>query len=109
MSRLSDFLSAQRVDPRRLLVASKKLESATTEDLVIRLAKQRVKRNAASDTEKELAKKKGRSGKPVTKRMLDQALSGAPLTRRGKARVARAVNRVLVQKKKDTVAVSDIF
>lgn len=109
MSKFSDFLSAQQIDPRRLLAASKKIESYTAEDQAIRLAKQRVKRNEASDAEKELAQKKGRSGKPVTQRLLDQALAGETLTRRGKARIVRAVNHVLAQKKKDAVTASDLF
>ncbi|MEM9071952.1 MAG: hypothetical protein AAGE52_25815 [Myxococcota bacterium] len=109
MSKFSDFLEAQKIDPRRVLLASKAVESYTDEDQKLRLAKKRVKKNEASDAEKELATKKGRSGKPVTQLLLDQAIDGGDLTRRAKVRLLRAVNHVLKQKSKDAVAAGDLF
>ena len=76
MSKLSDFLGAQKIDPRRVLSASKKAEALTEEDRQIRLARHRKRAGKPTDAEKELAEKKPRSGKSVTPPALHRALQG---------------------------------
>lgn len=109
MSKLDDFLSKSKIDPRRLLAASKQAEALRPEDRAIKLAKKRVKKKVASDAEKELATTKGRGGKAVTAPLLRKAQAGGEISTAAKQRILRAVNQVLASKKKDAVALSDLF
>jgi hypothetical protein len=108
MSKLGDFLKKHKVDPRRVVAVSRRLEALQPEDRVIRMARQRAK--GGDDGAKELASKKPRSGRPVSKPALDRALVGKTLPRRARARVLRAVNAVLAHKSKGSEAKSsDLF
>ena len=109
MSKLSDFLEKQKIDPRRLLIASKEVETFRREDRAIQLAKRKVKGGKPTDADKETAAKKSRSGRPVTKPLLGRALAGDKLTQKARGRVLRAVNHVLAKKKADPVAASELF
>lgn len=106
MSKLSDYLKKYKVDPRRLLPASKKLEALQPEDRAIRLAR---KVKDADDKTKELAAKKRRSGRPVSGPMLRRALAGQAVPRRARARIVRAVNAVLAHKTKTEAKPTDLF
>jgi hypothetical protein len=107
MSKLSDYLQQQKIDPRRLLVASRDLEQLRPEDRAVRLAKRRLK--GGDETVKEAAEKERRSGRPVSQPTLDRALGGAALSPAAKTRILRAVNAVLSTKKKSEVALRDLF
>jgi hypothetical protein len=107
MSKLSDYLAAKKIDARRLLVASKGIERTTPEDRTIKLAKRRAK--GGDDGAKEVAAKKPHSGRALTQPTLDRALRGEALARRQRARVLRAVNAVLANKKQAAAAPSDLF
>ena len=107
MSRLSDYLQKHKIDPRQILAASKRLEALQPEDRAIRLAHEQARNG--DETKKELAAKKRRSGRPVTKPTLDRAIGGKPLSRRARVRVERAVNAVLVHKKKTAAKSADLF
>jgi hypothetical protein len=107
MSKLSDYLQQQKIDPRRLLVASKDLEQLRPEDRATRLAKKRLK--GGDEAAKEAAEKERRSGRPVSRPTLDRALSGGTVSPAAKSRIVRAVNAVLTQKKKGEVALRDLF
>ncbi|MBX3251579.1 MAG: hypothetical protein KF901_30650 [Myxococcales bacterium] len=109
MTKLADFLSAQKIDTRRLLVASKTIEALGDEDRAIRFAKIRVKKNKATDAQKEKAQAKGKSGKAVSAPLLGRALVGKEIPSAAKTRITRAVNRILEQKKKSTVRLEDLF
>jgi len=109
MSKLSDYLEKQKIDPRRVLNASRKLEALRPEDRAIRLARKRVKAGKPTDAEKELAEKQRRSGRAVSRPTLDRALAGGALSGAAKVRVLRAVNGVLAQKKKGEAAIGDLF
>ena len=109
LSKLSDFLEKQKIDPRRVLVASKQVEAFRPEDRAIQLAKKRVKGGKPTDAEKETAAKKSRSGRAVTKPLLGRALAGETLTAKARGRVLRAVNHILTQKKADVVTAADLF
>src|SRR6266571_4149003 len=102
MSKLSDYLKQQKIDPRRLLVASHNLEQLRPEDRAVRLAKKRLK--GGDETAKEASEKERRSGRPVSQPTLDRALDRAALSPAAKTRILRALNAVLVKKKKSEVA-----
>jgi hypothetical protein len=107
MSKLSDYLTQQKIDPRRVLVASRDLEKLRREDRAVRLAKKRVK--GGDESAKEAAEKERRSGRPVSRPTLDRALHGGAVSGAAKTRIVRAVNAVLAQKKKTEVALRDLF
>ena len=110
MSKLSDFLEKEKIDPRRILSVSAKLEGLRREDRKIRLAR-RVARsgNEASDAVKELAAKKPRSGRSVSRPTLDRALRGEKVSPGARRRIGRAVNYIRQQRKQDPIATPELF
>jgi hypothetical protein len=112
-SRFSEFLTAEQIDPRRLLVASRQLERLRPEDRAIKLKKRLGKKNgetaAAKDGEAKEAPPKRRSGRKVTPRLLQTAQAGGSLSGTQKTRLLRALNHVLGQKKKDPVDIRKVF
>jgi hypothetical protein len=109
MSKIEDFLKASKIDPRRILVASEKLEKLHPEDRSIRLAARQARKSEDGGKKKEGDRKKPRSGRPVTPRTLTAALKGKDITGPAKTRVLRAVNHVLAQKKLEQVALAALF
>jgi len=110
MSKLKEFLDKEKIDPRRILIASKQIEALRDEDRAIRLAKRNVRNGKPTDADKALADKKRRSGRPVTRPLLDKALEGKRVSPKAKDRIARAVNKVLETKMKKTqVSATDLF
>ena len=107
MSKLGDFLTKHKLDPRRVLAASKNLEALRPEDRKIRLARVNVK--AGVDAAKELAAQKRRSGRAVSGPALRKALAGGKLPRRARGRLLRAVNAVLSHKSKTEAKPADLF
>lgn len=108
MSKLSDYLEKKKIDPRRLLSASKDLEANRPEDRAIKLAKRQAR--AGNDAAKERAAQKPRGGRTLSKPALDRALGGQRLPRRARARLVRAVNHVLtVKKQKAEASSADLF
>jgi hypothetical protein len=98
VSKLSDYLQKHKVDARRIVATSKGIEGLQPEDRAIRLAREQAK--DGDEAAKELAAKKRRSGRSVTRPTIERAIAGKPLTRKARARVLRAVNAVLAQKSK---------
>ena len=110
MSKLKDFLTKNKIDSRRLLVASKDLEQLRPEDRKVRLAKRTAKAGGdVPDAVKELAAKERRSGRAVTPATIRAALTGEAVSGPAKTRILRALNAVLTQKKKGEVALRDLF
>lgn len=110
-SRFSEFLTNEKIDPRRLLVASRQLERLRPEDRKIRLKKRLGKKSAdaAAATPEAKDAPKRRSGRTVTPRLISQAQAGATLSGAQKTRLVRALNRVLEQKKKEPVDLRKVF
>jgi len=110
-SKLSTFLTTNKLNPKRLLAVSHKLETLTRDDRTIKLDKVRAKKGAAEGGEagekKELGKP--RSGRPVTPRALDAALAGGEISGPTKQRILRAVNYLLEQKKKGKTDLRTLF
>jgi hypothetical protein len=112
MSRFAEFLSTEKIDPRRLLAASRQLERLRPEDRAVRLQKRLNKGKEAPPAAADaapVAPKKSRSGRPVTHRVLELARTGGSLSGPQKTRVLRALNHLLGQKKKDPVDLRKIF
>lgn len=106
MSKLSDFLSREKIDTRRLRVVSHRIESLRTEDHAIKNARRKAKEGGDKP---EMATRKPRSGRPITPRQLTSALAGDTISGPTKSRVLRAVNHVLSVRKKDAVKLQDLF
>jgi hypothetical protein len=108
MSNFKEYLDKQGIDPRRVLVASKKLESLQPEDRAIKLLLRNKKKDENAKKE-EGDRPKPRSGRPVTGPMIDRAIKGDDLSGAAKTRILRAVNAVLKQKKKQEASLADLF
>lgn len=110
MSKLSDFLEKEKIDPRRLLSVSAKLEGLRSEDRDIRLARRMTRGGKdVSDSVKELAAKKPRSGRSVSRPTLDRALRGESVSAGARRRIGRAVNYIRQQRKQDPIATPELF
>jgi hypothetical protein len=110
-SKFATFLKDNKIDPRRLLVTSNRIERLGPADRKIKWEKRKSKANpapAAADGEKQ-APAKPKSGRPVTPRLLTAASEGKPVTGPAKTRLLRALNSVLEQKKKPAVDLRAIF
>jgi hypothetical protein len=110
-SKFQQFLDDNKLDARRVRIASHQVEKLTVEDRKIRLARRQAKagEGKAEGAAAELAAKKPRSGKPVTERLLREARAGKKLPGAAKTRLLRAVNRLLEQKKKSPVDLRALF
>ena len=112
-SKLDTFLKTHKLNPKRVLAVSHKLETLTRADRGIKLAKKQAKKggDAAAPAEGDAKKPAGkpRSGRPVTSRALSSALGGGTISGPTKQRILRAVNYLLEQKKKDKVDLKTLF
>ena len=111
-NKLSSFLDTNKLNAKRLLAISHKLETLQRDDRSIKLGKRQGKKAAEAGTAKEGDKKetgKPRSGRPVTPRALETALAGKTISGPTKQRILRAVNYLLEQKKKDKVELKTLF
>lgn len=109
-SKFAEFLKAKKLDARRLVGASHKLEALQPEDRIIRQAKRTAKAGAAEGGEaKPKEERKARSGRPITPRALNAALTGGALSGPVKTRILRAVNHLLEQKKTEKVDLRALF
>lgn len=106
-SKLESFLQNEKIDPRRVLNASKDIERLRPEDRKIRLTKAQARKSEDGKVPEGLDKP--RSGRPVTKVGLDRALSGGNVPGPQKTRILRAINHILEQRKKDAVTIDTLF
>jgi hypothetical protein len=105
-TKFAAFIATKKINPKRLLAVSHKLESLQPEDRATKLAKRQA-RGAEGGEKKEFAKP--RSGRPVTERALNAALNGLAISGPTKQRILRAVNYLLEQKKADKVELKTLF
>jgi len=106
-NKFAAFLQDNKIDPRRLVVASFELEKLRPEDRKLKLSQRLAKKSGAAPAEGE--KKERRSGRPVTSQLIAAASAGKPVSGPAKTRLLRALNRVLEQKKKQPVDLRAIF
>ncbi len=104
-TKLQNFLNENKLNAKRLLAVSHTLEQLTREDRALKLGRRANKKEGAE--KKEFAKP--RSGRAVTPRALDAALTGGTISGPTKQRILRAVNFLLEQKKKDKVELKTLF
>src|SRR5205814_9367378 len=109
MSKFSDFLQGNKIDPRRVATSSAFLEKLRPEDRASRLQKRLNKSKEGGAPPAAEGAPKPRSCRPVTPQLLKKALEGKPVTGPAKTRLLRAVNRLLEQKKKDPVDLRALF
>jgi hypothetical protein len=107
-SKFAQFTQSKKLDVRRILAVSRRLERFLPEDRLIKLNKRRAKageggENAPKET------RKPRSGRPVTERAIAAAVAGKELSGPTKTRILRAVNYLLEQKKQDKVELRALF
>jgi hypothetical protein len=109
-SKFAQFIIARKLDPRRILAVSHRLEGLQPEDRTIRLNKRRA-RKAGSDGADNAPKetRKPRSGRPVTPRALDAAVRGGELSGPTKTRILQAINHLLELKKQEKVDLRALF
>ena len=107
-SKFAQFLASKKIDGRRLLIASRKLEGLKPEDRLIRL-KKRQGRKAESSEGAVKETRKPRSGRPVTPRALAAALAGKAVSGPTKTRILKAINHLLEQKKQEKVELKALF
>jgi hypothetical protein len=110
-TKFADFIKEKKLDARRILAASRKLEQLRREDRAIKLSKRQAKAKAAAggDAKDAPAPSKPRSGRPLTNRAIDAALEGKALSGPQKTRLLKAVNAVLEQKKAGAVELTALF
>ena len=111
-NKFSQFLADNKIDPRRVVAASKHLEGLRPEDRRARFL--RSKSKAAGDkpaaaAEAEAKPAKPRSGRPVNVVLLRRLEAGKKVSGPAKQRLVRALNHILTQKKKETVDVRALF
>lgn len=111
MSKFSDFLKEKKIDGRRVIAASRKLEALRPEDRALKLQRRQAKKSAAAGKENKAGAPttKPRSGRPVTERALAAALGGGTLSGPQKTRILRAVNLLLEQKKQSAADLKALF
>ena len=107
-SKFAEFLVSKKLDARRVVAASHKLETLQHLDRTIKLLK-RKKGDDDANKNKEKETRKPRSGRPITPRALEAALTGGTLSGPTKSRILRAVNYVLEQKKQEKVELKTLF
>ena len=111
-SKFAQFLNDNKIDTRRLIVASRRVERLQPEDRRIKFDKAKKKAGGATapaEGEAAAAPAKPRSGRPVTQRLIDAATNGKSVTGPAKTRLLRAVNKVLEQRKKPVVDLRAMF
>ncbi len=99
------FVAEHKLDARRILAASHKIESLTPEDRAIKAAKRTAKKTEGGAKET----RKPRTGRPVTERAMAAALHGGDVSGPTKQRILRAINLLLEQKKKAKVELKALF
>lgn len=107
-TRFAEVLDNEKIDPRRLLVASRGIERLRPEDRAARLAHRQAKRGDAGASD-QADKPKRRSGRVITLQLLRKAQLGQRLSGPQKTRLLRALNRVLEQKKRDPLEMRAVF
>lgn len=109
-TKFAKFITSKKLDSRRILAASHRLEQLRREDRDIKLNKRRAKAGGAEGGEgapKET--RKPRTGRPVTQRALEAALTGGGISGPTKTRILRAVNHLLELKKLEKVDLKALF
>jgi hypothetical protein len=106
-TKLEAFMTEKKIDQRRLLAASEKIERLRPQDRATKLVRRQARKK--EDAPKPTGLEKPRSGRPVSRTTLGKALAGKPLSGPAKTRILRAVNHILEQRKQEAIAISSLF
>jgi hypothetical protein len=109
MSKFSDYLKKETIDPRRVIAASKKLEALQPADRTIRLTRRMIRKSEDAKDKEKKTEKPAHTGRPVRQPTMAYALTGKPVSGAAKTRILRAVNSILKEKKKSEAALKDLF
>ncbi len=108
-TKFAQFIATKKLDPRRILMVSHELEKLRPEDRAIKLTKRLAKMGDAPAEGAVKETRKPRSGRPVTPRAIDAAVSGKSVSGPTKTRLLNAVNHILELKKQEKVGLRDLF
>src|SRR5689334_6083680 len=108
MSKLGDLLKKHKIDPRRVISASRDLERRGPADRKLARDKALLKAGKIEKND-ELAKAKPKSGRPVTAPMMTRAVDGQTVPGPVKTRIVKAVNELLKAKKQTEIGLRDAF
>lgn len=108
-TKFAQFLKDNKIDPRRLISVSKRIERLQPDDRKLKFAQRQAKGEGAKKPAEGEKPAKPRSGRPVTPRLIESASVGKPVAGAAKTRLLRAVNRILEQKKKSAVDLKAVF
>jgi hypothetical protein len=107
-TKFAEFIAAKKLDARRIMAVSHRMEQLQPEDRIIKLNKRRARVAEASEgVPKET--RKPRSGRALTPRALDAALKGGKLSGPTKTRFLLAVNHLLELKKQEKIELRILF
>lgn len=106
-SKFSEFLASKKLDTRRILAVSGKLEKLRPADRAHRLGKRLSKKEGGKPVATDAPKP--RSGRPVTSVLLSKIEAGKSVPGAAKTRVLRAVNAILETKKEQPAQLKDLF
>ncbi len=107
-TKFAEFMSAKKIDARRLIASSRQLERLRPEDRAVRLAARRTRKSDSDDAAKGEGPAR-RSGRTITPRLIESATVGKAVSGPAKTRILRAVNRLLEQKKQEPVDLRTLF
>ncbi len=108
MSKLSEYLKNNKIDARRVVGASRSIERQTAEDRTL-VSKKAAIKAGKMEKDEAITKAKPRSGRRVTQPAIDRALAGTTVAGPTKTRIVRAVNAILVARKKPEATFRDLF
>jgi hypothetical protein len=110
-TKFAQFIQDNKIDPRRLIATSKRMERLRPTDRRTKLLKSQAKASGkpAGEEGDKKALEKPHSGRPVTPRLIQDASGGKAVSGAAKTRLLRAVNRVLEQAKKSPVDLRALF
>jgi hypothetical protein len=104
-SKFAEFIETKKIDTRRIVLVSQRIERLRPEDRALKLKK----RKGAAPAEGAEKPGKPHSGRPVTQVLIDRVKAGKPVSGAAKTRLLRAVNTVLEQKKQAPAQLKELF
>lgn len=109
MTKFAKFLEESKIDPRRVIAASRLLERLSPEDRQFLAESARKRALAGKKAALKAERKKLHSNRPITAPLIDAAKAGKTVAGPCKTRLLRAVNRILEQKKQPVVDLRVLF
>jgi hypothetical protein len=112
MTTLKTFLDSKSITPEQVFLASRRIEAGdnTSRALLLKRAQKRSNKELATKKYDELGLTKPPAfGRGLTESAISVALVGKAQSRKVRAKVLRAVNTILAQKKLDAADMKSLF